>query len=220
MQTRIEGGTAFGHIHVDLEPGESITAEADAMSSMAADLDMTAKLNGGFLKGLARKFLGGESLFINTFTNNTPGTRHLVLVQGTPGETREMQLTAGDQMFFQPGAYIASTPGVRIGLKWAGFKSAISREGLFKLVASGEGTVWFGAYGALLEKEIDGSFIVDTAHLVAYEPGVKLNLQMSGGIFSSFFSGEGLVSRMDGKGKIIIQTRSMSGLAGWLNPKL
>jgi len=220
MQTRIEGGKAFGHIHVELEPGESITAESDAMSSMAADLDMTAKLNGGLIKGLLRKFFGGESLFINTFTNNTPQTKHLTLVQGTPGETRELKLSGGDKMYFQPGAYIASTPGVHVGMQWAGFKSAISREGLFKLVASGEGSVWFGSYGALLEKQIDGSFIVDTSHLVAYEPGVKLNLQLSGGIFSSFFSGEGLVSRMDGKGKIIIQTRSMSGLAGWLNPKL
>ena len=70
------------------------------------------------------------------------------------------------------------------------------------------------------EKEIDGEYIVDTSHLVAYEPQLKLKLQMAGGIFSSFFSGEGLVTRVEGNGKIWIQTRSIGGLAGWLNPKI
>ncbi|MEJ2065071.1 MAG: TIGR00266 family protein [Reinekea sp.] len=104
-------------------------------------------------------------------------------------------------------------------MRWAGFVSFIAREGLFKLQVTGSGKVWYGAYGALLEKEIDGEYIVDTSHLVAYEPGVKLKLQLAGGIFSSFFGGEGLVTRVTGKGKIIVQTRSISGLAGWLNPK-
>ena len=87
-------------------------------------------------------------------------------------------------------------------------------------MVSGTGTLWYGAYGGLLEKEIDGQYIVDTSHLVAYEPEMKLKIQLAGGVFSSFFGGEGLVTRVEGKGKIVIQTRSLSGLAGWLNPKL
>ena len=105
-------------------------------------------------------------------------------------------------------------------LATAGFVSGISREGFFKLEAHGPGTIWFGAYGGLVGKEIDGEYIVDTSHLVAYEPQLKLKLQMAGGIFSSFFSGEGLVTRVEGNGKIWIQTRSIGGLAGWLNPKI
>jgi uncharacterized protein (AIM24 family) len=49
---------------------------------------------------------------------------------------------------------------------------------------------------------------------------MKLKLQMAGGLFSSIFGGEGFVTRVEGKGKIILQSRSLSGLAGWLNPKL
>jgi uncharacterized protein (AIM24 family) len=49
---------------------------------------------------------------------------------------------------------------------------------------------------------------------------MKLNIQLAGGLFSSFFGGEGFVTRVEGKGKIIIQTRSLSGLAGWINPRL
>ena len=61
MQTEIHGSPAFAHLHVDLEPGEMITAESDAMASMHADLDMNTRFNGGFLSGLCKKFLGGES---------------------------------------------------------------------------------------------------------------------------------------------------------------
>ncbi|HAU13914.1 MAG TPA: TIGR00266 family protein, partial [Gammaproteobacteria bacterium] len=54
----------------------------------------------------------------------------------------------------------------------------------------------------------------------AYEPGIKLKLQLAGGIFSSLFGGEGLVTRVVGKGKIVIQSRSIAGITSWINPRL
>ena len=219
MQSRTEGGPRFSHIHVDLEPGEVVRAEADAMSSMDADLDMTARFNGGFFSGLLKAFLGGESLFVNDFQNNTSGTRRVTLVQGTPGQINEVQLN-GEEICLQPGAYVASTTGLKLGVKWAGIRSWFAREGLFKLSVKGQGTLWYGAYGGLIEMHIDGEHIIDTAHLVAYEPQMQLRVQLAGGLFSSFFGGEGFVTRVVGKGKIIVQTRSLSGLASWLNPRL
>lgn len=219
MKTAIKGGAAFSYVEVDLEPGEEITAESDAMSSMDADLDLATRVNGSIWSALLRKFLGGESFFINRFFNNTQATRRLTLVQPTPGEIRCKELK-GDSLFLQPGAYLASTADVKLGIRWAGFISWIAREGLFRLIVSGTGKVWYGAYGKLLEKEIDGEYIVDTSHLVAYDPSIKLKLQLAGGLFSSFFGGEGLVTRVEGKGKVVVQTRSVSGLASWVNPKL
>ena len=219
MRTETHGSPSFAYVQVELDPGESITAEADAMSSMAADLDMAARLNGGLLSGLCKKFLGGESLFVSEFTNNTRQPRQLTLVQGTPGDIRQVDLENG-QLCLQPGAYICSTPGLKLGLKWAGFGSWIGREGLFKLEVSGTGTLWYGAYGGLLDKEVDGEYIVDTSHLVAYEPQMRLKVQLAGGLFASFLGGEGLVTRVEGKGRITIQTRSLSGLKGWLNPRI
>ena len=219
MQTKIEGGPAFAYLQVDLNPGETVVAESDAMSSMAADLDMDAKFNGGFFSGLFKKFFGGESLFVNHFTNRASGERRVTLVQSTPGNLREVQLS-GQTICLQPGAYVASTPGLELKARWAGFKSWFAGEGLFKLAVTGSGTLWYGAYGELLEKEVSGEYIVDTAHLVAYDPQLTLNIQLAGGIFSSLFGGEGFVTRIEGTGKIIVQTRSLSGLAGWLNPRL
>ncbi|MFT6985651.1 MAG: hypothetical protein ACJAT7_001466 [Psychromonas sp.] len=218
MEAEIKGTQAFSYIDIELQPGETIISESDAMSSMDADIDLTATFNGGLFKGLLKKYLGGETLFVSRFSNNTDAPKKITLVQPVPGEIRCYELEGGE-FNLQPGAYLASTPDVTLGLRWAGLVSFIAREGLFKLTVSGTGKVWYGAYGALLEKEIDGEYIVDTSHLVAYEPGVKLKLQLAGGLFSSFFGGEGLVTRVEGKGKIIVQSRSVSGLAGWLNPK-
>ncbi len=219
MQATIEGGPAFAYINVDLNPGEAVVAESDAMSSMAADLDMDAKFNGGFFSGIFKKFFGGESLFVNRFTNNTSGIRRVTLTQATQGNLREVQFN-GETICLQPGAYVASTPELKLKAKWAGFKSWFAREGLFKLAVSGTGTLWYGAYGELLEKQVNGEYIVDTGHLVAYEPHMKLNVQLAGGLLSSLFGGEGFVTRVKGQGRITIQTRSLSGLVGWLNPRL
>ena len=85
---------------------------------------------------------------------------------------------------------------------------------------TGTGKVWIGVFGALVKHELQGEMIVDTGHLVAYPPEVNYKLQMSGGIISSFTSGEGLVGRLEGHGTIYLQTRSLGGLVGWLNPRL
>lgn len=219
MKTDIRGGHAFSYVDVLLAPGESITTESDAMSSMDAKIDLKATFNGGFLNALMKKFLGGETLFISQFTNNTDKPRQIVLVQPTPGEVRCKSLN-GEKFNIQPGGFLACSGDVTLGLRWAGFVSFIAREGLFKLQVEGTGDVWYGAYGALIEREVDGELIIDTGHLVAYDPDIKLNLQLAGGLFSSIFGGEGLVTRVQGKGKVVLQTRSIGGLVSWLNPKL
>lgn len=219
MKTEIRGGDAFSYVDVELAPGDKLVAESNAMSSMSADLDLKAKWNGGFFFALLRKLLVGETLFVNHFSNNTEGARRLVLVQPTPGSVRSLTLD-NETFYLQPGAFLACSGDVKVGVKFAGLISWIAREGLFRIAVSGSGQVWYGAYGALLDKEIDGEFIVDTSHLVGYTPGVALKLQLAGGLFSSLFGGEGLVTRVQGKGRIVIQTRSLSGLANWINPKL
>lgn len=219
MKSEIKGGKAFSYVDIELSPGESLITESDAMSSMDVDIELKAELNGGFFRGLLRKYLGGESLFISRFTNQQSANRKLTFTQGTPGEIRCIDLK-NQSYFLQPGAFVACEETVTLGLKWAGLVSWIAKEGLFKLEVSGSGKIWYGAYGALIDKKIDGEYIVDTSHLVAYDPGIKLKLQLAGGIFSSLFGGEGLVTRVEGKGNIVVQTRSLSGLAGWVNPKL
>jgi uncharacterized protein (TIGR00266 family) len=210
---------AFATIFVTLEPGEKITAEAGAMVSMDADVSMSTEFSGGFLSALMRKFFGGESLFVNVFRNNSNRPVTVILTQGMIGDIEALKLD-GRTICLQPGAYIAHTPGAKMGVKWAGFASWFAGEGLFKLQFSGNGRVLFGSYGGITQKEINGELIVDNSHLVAYDAGIKMNIGLSGNLISSLTSGEGFINRLQGNGTIFLQSRSVSGLVGFLRPKV
>jgi uncharacterized protein (TIGR00266 family) len=219
MDVSIEAKPVFAYLKVTLQPGETFVAESDAMATMSSELDMNAKFNGGLFRGLIKKFLGGESLFVNHFTNNTQKALELTLSQPTPGDITGKTLH-GESYCIERGAYIASDPTIKLGVKFAGLGSIIGREGFFKLIVSGHGNVYFGAYGGIVEKEINGEYIVDSGHLLAYEPSMKLKAQLSNGIIGSITSGEGFVTKVIGNGKIFIQTRNISGLASWVNKHL
>jgi uncharacterized protein (TIGR00266 family) len=217
MEVTIRNAPSFANLLVNFEPGDRIVAEADAMASMSSGIEMTTRWNGGVFRAIARRIFGGESLFVNEFKATKPG--HIVITQPFPGDMACLELK-GNTMFLQPGAYIASEPQVTLGLGWAGIRSFISGEGLFRMKVSGYGRVWFGAYGAIFTREVVGEYIVDTGHLVAYEPTIGIRVGMAGGIFSSFFGGEGLITRVNGQGKIYMQSRSFEGLAAWTNAHL
>jgi uncharacterized protein (TIGR00266 family) len=217
MQTEIRDKPSFANIYLKLEAGDEIVAEADAMASMSSSIQMSTKWSGGIVRGILKRVFGGESMFVNTFTTQTSG--ELVLTQAFPGDIQCIELN-GNTMYLQPGAFIACESGVKLGLGWAGLKMMIAREGLFRLKVSGTGRIWFGAYGGIFQREIDSEYVVDSGHLVAYEPSVSVKIGMAGGVFSSLFSGEGLVTRVTGPGRIYMQSRSFDGLAAWTNSHL
>ncbi len=219
MKYEIRYKPAFAAIFVTLNPGESMIAEAGAMTSMDAQLSMRTEFSGGLFPALLRKFFGGESLFVNVFTNNTQQPLTLVLTQSTIGDIGRIDLSQGE-ICFQPGAYIAHTAGVKMGVQWAGFASWFGGEGLFKLKFSGSGRVFFGAYGGISKKHVIGEFIVDSGHLVAYEPQIKIRVGLAGGLVGSVTSGEGFISRLSGNGDIYLQSRSIDSLVKYLRPKL
>lgn len=205
---------SFANIQIKLQPGDKIIAEADAMASMSANVRMKTRFSGGMIKAFLKRMFGGESLFVNEFSADAPA--ELVLTQGLPGDIESIDLK-GTTLYLQPGAFLACEPGVTLGLGWAGLASFIGGEGLFRLKVKGNGRVWFSAYGGIFSREITDEYIVDTGHLVAYEPSVNIRVGLAGGIFSSFFGGEGLVTKVRGPGKIYMQSRNFSGLTAWMN---
>ena len=118
----------------------------------------------------------------------------------------------------QSSAYLASTPEVTLDTKWGGARGFFSGVGLFLLKASGPGTVFVASYGAVLSKQCEGEYIIDTDHIVAFQDTLKYGITKVGGIKSLFLGGEGLVAKFSGQGMIYAQTRSPSALAGFLHP--
>ncbi len=192
--TQIErlGTESFRLLKVTLAPRRKLIVEPGAMASMEPQLQVETVLNQGFIQALLLKFLGGESFFINYFLN---------------------------PLYIQPGALIARTSQTQVRVVWAGLASWLGGEGLFRLELSGSGRIWYGCYGAMIEKEVVGDYIVDSGHLLSYPPGMKLSLKLAGSLFSSLLTREGIVLKLSGQGKIQLQTRSIKGLAQWLNPR-
>lgn len=219
MKDEIRYKPAFASIFVTLNPGESITAEAGAMTSMDGKLSMQTQFSGGLISGFLKKLFAGESLFVNVFSNPTSEALTVVLNQSCIGDIEKIDLN-NSEICLQPGAYIAHTPGIKMGVSWAGLSSFFAGEGLFKLKLSGQGRVFFGAYGGITKKRLNGEFIVDTSHLVAYSSSIKMSLKLSGGLIGSVTSQEGLVSKVSGEGDIYLQSRSIDGLVGYLSSKI
>src|SRR5438093_13745294 len=60
---------------ITMASGDEVRAEAGAMTFMTDGINMDARMEGGLLGGLKRKFLAGESLFLTFFRSSTGGTR-------------------------------------------------------------------------------------------------------------------------------------------------
>lgn len=220
MRYEIRYKPAFATAFMTLQPGESIIAEAGAMASMDGALTVTTQFSGGLIPALLRKFFGGESLFVNVFKNQSSRPLEVVLTQSTIGDVEVMELKSGETLCLQPGAYIASSSSTKLGVQWAGLSSLFAGEGLFRLTVKGPGLLLFGAYGGIQKYQVNGEFVVDSGHLVAYPPQIKMNIGLAGGLVGSVTSGEGLVNRLKGQGTIYLQSRSVDGLVRFLRPKL
>lgn len=217
MQTQISGRPAFNYLEVDLEPGQTITTLPQYIAILEADLSVKPMLNGGLGRVLLKRLFSNEQLFLHQISNRTESDRKLTLAPTMPGEIRSIRL---DQEAFnlQPGTLLGCTSGITLGLRWAGLTSFASREGLLKLQVRGTGIVWYTGLGNLIEQSVHGETVVDTNHLVAHDPSVEVRLQLTGGLFSGLLAGEGLITRVRGEGKVVLQTRSFSSMSSWLKP--
>ena len=215
MDVDIVGNPDYGQLRVRLRPGERFIAEGGSMAWMDSDIQSNARLLGGLFSALIRRVTGGESLFVGEYTTDRGGEAAFSPAQ--PGAVQRMALT-GNSIMLTAGSFMACTSGINLGTKFGGLRAMFSGEGLFLMECSGTGEVFFNAYGSIIEKRIDGSFIVDTGHVVAWDPSLNYSIQGMGGLKSTLLSGEGLVMRFSGSGTIYLQTRTLPGLASWLTP--
>lgn len=211
-QYRIEAQPDFSFLTVRIEPGQTLKVEASAMATMDTHLRMTTKMRGGL-----GRLLTGESMFINEFVaEHGPG--EIGIAPGSPGDMDHVYVD-NTVMYLQNTAYVASSPGVTIETKWQGFvKGFFSGESLFLIKCSGKGDLWFNTYGAMIPIDVNGEYIVDTGHIVAFTEGLEYSVGRIGGYKSLFFSGEGLICRFNGVGRLWIQTRKFNAFANWVYP--
>lgn len=215
MEYQIEGNPDYGQLTVRLSPGDTFLAESGSMAYMSEGTKLKSKLVGGFFKAIIRKLVGGESLFVGEYSHPVGGAA--TFSPDRPGTILQRTMN-GDTFILTAGSFMAATDGVTLNTRFGGLKALFSGEGAFIVEAGGSGELFFNSYGAIIEKEIDGSLVVDTGHVVAWESGLNYNVTSVGGVKSTLFSGEGLVLNFSGRGKIYLQTRTLNGIARWLTP--
>ncbi len=224
MEFGIKYQPSYSLLGVKLTAGEEILVEAGSMVCMSADMKISTKLSatGGFIKAvisaILRKFLGGETMFINVFTAGDKGG-NILIAPALSGDILHFPMK-GKGLMIQASSFLAADPKIKVKLKFGGLKSLFGGEGLFLLRAEGEGDLFVNAYGGIKEIDIDSNFVVDTGHIVAFEESLSFKVKKVGGWKSTFLSGEGLVTEFSGKGKLYIQTRNVGALVSWLRPML
>lgn len=209
---------SFSLALIQLQAEQSIQAEAGAMVSMSANIELQSQMKGG-LFGAIKRAAGGESAFVSTFTARG-GPGEVTFAPGAPGDIAAIELS-NQSFFVQSSSYLAGDASLTVDTKWGGAKSFFGGEGLFVMLVQGRGLLLVSSFGAIHRKRLQPGerYVVDTGHLVAWEGTTQYTLRKAAaGFFRSMMSGEGIVAEFVGPGELLIQTRNLAALAGLLRP--
>ncbi|EMP07285.1 TIGR00266 family protein [Leptospira interrogans serovar Pyrogenes str. 200701872] len=189
------------------------------MVYMTPGIDVETKMGSGFLSAISRRFFGGESFFFNVFKASVTGGE-IGLAPELPGDIVGIDLT-DTGLIVESGAYLASDETISIKPMFGGIRSFFGGEGIFLLEAFGNGKLFLNAYGGIIPIDVQGSYTIDTGHIVAFDKSLQYKIAKAGGSWkSTFFGGEGLVMEFTGHGRVLIQTRVPSGFLSWLTALL
>jgi uncharacterized protein (TIGR00266 family) len=218
MKIDVRHNPSFAVVRVALDPREEIRAESGAMMATSSGVEVKASTQGGVLKGLKRSVLGGESLFVTTYTAPASGG-WVDVAHHLPGDIVTREVEPGGALSITKGCWLASAASITLDTKWGGFKNLVGGEGGFLVRAEGHGTVVLACYGAIdtIELGAGESVTIDTGHVVAFDPGVSSQVRkITGGVVQTLKSGEGLVFDFTGPGWVMTQTRNPSALQAWI----
>jgi uncharacterized protein (TIGR00266 family) len=209
---------SYAMLKIHLQGGESLKAESGAMVAMSPTIDVEGKLEGGLLGGLGR-MLSGEKFFFQTL-NAKRGPGEVYLSPSTPGDLHGIHLDGSVPYTLQKDGFFAATESVQVATQMQNLtKGLFSGEGFFVIKVTGSGMLFVSSYGAIHPIDIPANeeFIIDNAHLVAWPESVSYKIEKaSSGWLSSATSGEGVVCRFRGPGRVLIQSRNPGAFGEWV----
>ncbi|MFT7687998.1 MAG: hypothetical protein ACI9FB_003356 [Candidatus Azotimanducaceae bacterium] len=214
-------------VEIELDPGESVIAEAGGMNYMEDHISYESKMGDGSnadqgvmgkLFSAGKRLVTGESLFLTHFTNDGESKACVAFSAPFPGAIVPVDLSdVGGEVFCQKDAFLAAALGTEVSIA---FSKKLGRgffggEGFILQKLSGDGMAFIHAGGTITRKELSGGTLrVDTGCLVGFSSGIDYDIQLVSGLKSMIFGGEGaFLATLSGHGSVWIQSLPFSRLA-------
>lgn len=214
-------------VEIELDPGETVVAEAGAMNWMEDGITFEPKMGDGSnpdeglmgkLMGAAKRKITGESLFMVHFTNHGSGKKHVTFAAPYPGKIIALDLSEYQGEFLcQKDAFLCAALGTKVSIALTkrlgtGF---FGGEGFILQRLIGDGKAFVHAGGTVIKKDLKNETLrVDTGCIVGFTSGVDYDIQRAGNLKSMFFGGEGLfLATLSGTGTVFLQSLPFSRLA-------
>jgi uncharacterized protein (TIGR00266 family) len=213
---------------VELDPGETVIAEAGAMNYMEEGINFETKMGDGSepeqgffgkMMSAGKRVMTGESIFMTHFTHHGTGKSHVAFAAPYPGKIIPIDLATipGNDLLCQKDAFLCAALGTKVSIAFnkkfgAGF---FGGEGFILQKLVGDGLACIHAGGTVVEKQLNGETLrVDTGCLVAFEPHIEYSIERAGNLKSMVFGGEGLfLATLRGTGRVWLQSLPFSRLA-------
>lgn len=214
-------------VEIELDPGETVIAEAGVMNYMDEGIGFETKMGdgtnpkAGFLEkalGAGKRLLTGESLFMTHFTNNAAGKLTVAFAAPYPGKIMAIDLNAcGGEFFCQKDAFLCAAMGTNIEIAFNRKLTTglFGGEGFILQKLTGSGLAFIHVGGTVVKKELDGEkILVDTGCLAGFSTGIQYDVQKAGSMKTMLFGGEGLfLTTLSGHGTVYLQSLPFSRLA-------
>lgn len=226
MNYECVGDVGFQMAKIFLGNGETVKIENGAMVYMQ-DVAMEGKLNsskkglGGLLGSIGRSLVSGESMFI-TQVKGTAQDGVVAIAPSVPGKITKLSVGAR-QYRLNDGAFFACDDTVNYKMQKQNLSQAFfgGSGGLFVMETEGQGDILVSSFGDLIELECTSAkpITIDNEHVVAWDASLSYSIEVASGTFG-FTTGEGLVNKFTGNGKVMIQTRNVHSLSEAIRPFL
>ncbi len=220
-------GSDLQMVEVELDPGETVIAEAGAMCYMENGIEFEAKMgdgsdaNSGFfgkVLSAGKRMLAGESLFMTHFTNRGNGKKRISFAAAYPGKIIPVDLQEmGGSILCQSDAFLCAAMGTKVSIAFtkrlgAGF---FGGDGFILQKLQGDGKAFIHSGGTIIKKELVNDVVrIDTGCLVAFTEGLDYDIEKAGNLKTMFFGGEGIfLATIRGTGTVYIQSLPFSRLA-------
>lgn len=220
-------------VEIELDPNETVIAEAGSMLFMEDGITFETKMGDGSqpdqgffgkLLQAGSRMVMGESLFMTHFTNRGAGKRKVAFSAPYPGTIMPVNLANvyGNTLIVQKDAFLCAALGTKLSIQFnqrlgAGF---FGGEGFILEKVQGDGMVFIHAGGVVVERTLNNETLrVDTGCVVGFEPSINFDVQRAGNLKSMVFGGEGIfLATLRGTGKVWIQSMPISKLVQRLSP--